>query len=303
LAEKADGLMNYYQRHIGDYARDTGHLTLLEHGVYGTLLDWQYATEKALPSELSAVQRICRATTRIEKNAVERIRNEFFDAAGWNARTKREVDACRKVSMQKSVGALKMHHPELAGMTHEHVLEWAKAHGYALDEQKRCTTTRARSKTPRRQDAKIEGGVAPAVAALCQVSDTEVLAWAADWPGEMASGTPKMNPTWVKLKLVQLNGRREWPGNWQRWLVACWRGEHRSFSAGEQNLVQKKNAAGPLSASVEEISRQKKIAALSDEEDSLAYDVNSIRANNIEVPPEKLERLRLVREELKKLRV
>jgi hypothetical protein len=68
-------------------------------------------------------------------------------------------------------------------------------------------------------------------------------------------------------------------------------------------LVQKKNAAGPLSASVEEISRQKKIAALSDEEDSLAYDVNSIRANNIEVPPEKLERLRLVREELKKLRV
>ena len=41
--------MNYYQRHIGDYARDTGHLSLLEHGVYMVLLDYHYASEAGIP--------------------------------------------------------------------------------------------------------------------------------------------------------------------------------------------------------------------------------------------------------------
>ena len=57
-----------------------------------------------------------------------------------------------------------------------------------------------------------------------------------------------------------------------------------------------------VSASVTEIGRQKRIAELSDEEDGLAYDVNALRANNIEVPKAKTERLLAIREELKKLR-
>ena len=35
--------MHFYKFHIGDYAKDTGHLTLLEHGVYRSLMDWSYA--------------------------------------------------------------------------------------------------------------------------------------------------------------------------------------------------------------------------------------------------------------------
>jgi hypothetical protein len=104
----------------------------------------------------------------------------------------------------------------------------------------------------------------------------------------------------VHQALVKINGRNSWPSNWQRWLIACWRGEHRTFSVGGQDAGQKKNA--PISASVEEISRQKKIATLSDEEDALAYDVNALRQSNIEVPAEKLARLKVVREELKKMR-
>ena len=30
--------MNYYERHLGDYARDTAHLSMMEHGAYGLLL-------------------------------------------------------------------------------------------------------------------------------------------------------------------------------------------------------------------------------------------------------------------------
>jgi uncharacterized protein YdaU (DUF1376 family) len=45
--------LHYYQHNIGDYARDTSHLTALEHGIYRLLLDWCYLNEKPLPTELA----------------------------------------------------------------------------------------------------------------------------------------------------------------------------------------------------------------------------------------------------------
>ncbi len=43
--------MHYYQHNIGDYARDTGHLTILEHGIYRLILDWCYLNEKPITTE------------------------------------------------------------------------------------------------------------------------------------------------------------------------------------------------------------------------------------------------------------
>lgn len=291
--------MNYYQRHLGDYARDTGHLTLLEHGVYTVLLDWQYGTAKPLPKEIDSVQRICRAFSKVERETVVRVREEFFNVDGWNNRAKNEIDEYHKTGLSKRVKALRQHHPELASLTDEQVVEWCKTSGEPLDVQRKTCATRARTKNQEPR-TKIEGGGATDSGATCQVADAEVLKWSAAWPGESASGCPVMDRAWVELKLVQLNGRREWPANWQRWLIACWRGEHRSFHAGEQNHGPKKNA--PVSASVEEISRQKRIRDLSDEEDELSYAINAIRQGNIEAPADKVARLKLVRDELKKLR-
>jgi uncharacterized protein YdaU (DUF1376 family) len=53
--------MNYYERHLGDYAKDTGHLSLLEHGVYTLLLDRYYATESGIPEDQG--HRIARAVS------------------------------------------------------------------------------------------------------------------------------------------------------------------------------------------------------------------------------------------------
>ena len=69
--------MNYYQRHIGDYARDTGHLSLLEHGVYMVLLDYHYASEAGIPE--GKQYRLARARTRKEREAVDNVLDEFFD--------------------------------------------------------------------------------------------------------------------------------------------------------------------------------------------------------------------------------
>lgn len=84
--------MNYYERHLGDYAKDAGHLSLVEHGAYTLLLDRYYATERPIP--LSDAYRVCRASSRAEKQAVDRVLREFFTETqdGWkNGRCEEEI--------------------------------------------------------------------------------------------------------------------------------------------------------------------------------------------------------------------
>jgi uncharacterized protein YdaU (DUF1376 family) len=78
--------MNYYKRHIGDYAAATRHLSLLEHGVYCLLMDVYYSSECALPVDLKRVQRLIAARSRPERAAVEMVLNEFFEehGDGWH---------------------------------------------------------------------------------------------------------------------------------------------------------------------------------------------------------------------------
>ena len=70
-------ILNYYERHLGDYAKDTAHLSMMEHGAYNLLLDRYYATEQGIPD--SNVFRIARARTKEEKNAVKTVLSEFFE--------------------------------------------------------------------------------------------------------------------------------------------------------------------------------------------------------------------------------
>jgi uncharacterized protein YdaU (DUF1376 family) len=71
--------VNYYKRHLGDYARDTGHLTALEHGVYTLLLDWYYANEK--PLTLDKAIRVAKGNP----NETQTVLQEFFKetSKGW----------------------------------------------------------------------------------------------------------------------------------------------------------------------------------------------------------------------------
>lgn len=69
--------MNYYKRHIGDYAKDTSWLTTYQHGVYALLLDWYYASQKPIPTDLT--YRIVRARSGPERKAVDEVLAAFFD--------------------------------------------------------------------------------------------------------------------------------------------------------------------------------------------------------------------------------
>lgn len=71
--------MNYYSFHIGDYRRDTTHLSMLEHGAYRQLLDWVYLDEKPIPTETEVVFRRLSAKTEEDKNAILIVLKELFE--------------------------------------------------------------------------------------------------------------------------------------------------------------------------------------------------------------------------------
>jgi uncharacterized protein YdaU (DUF1376 family) len=98
--------MNYYERHLGDYSKDTAHLTMIEHGAYGMLLDRYYGTEAGIPSD--QVYRIARARTKDEKATVDVVLNEFFqlvDGVWVNKRAEEEIAKAKvKISAAQENG-------------------------------------------------------------------------------------------------------------------------------------------------------------------------------------------------------
>lgn len=84
--------MNYYERHLGDYAKAAGHLTMLEHGAYTLLMDRYYSTESGIPADQA--YRLARARSDEERAAVDAVLNEFFslvDGIWIKARIESEI--------------------------------------------------------------------------------------------------------------------------------------------------------------------------------------------------------------------
>jgi uncharacterized protein YdaU (DUF1376 family) len=86
--------LNFYKRHIGDYIKDAGHLTLLEHGIYSRLMDVYYTREEALPED--KIARLIGARSKDELQALQNVLGEFFtleDAKWFQGRCEREIEA------------------------------------------------------------------------------------------------------------------------------------------------------------------------------------------------------------------
>lgn len=99
--------MNYYERYCGDYARDTGHLSLQEHGAYTVMLDTYYATERPLPADHEALYRICRAMSGPERAAVRKVADEFFPVSEDGTRHNKRADETI-AKAQKRIAASKI---------------------------------------------------------------------------------------------------------------------------------------------------------------------------------------------------
>ena len=69
--------MNFFKLYVGDYQRDTAHLSVTEHGAYLLMLQHYYATEKPLPTG-KALHRMLRAQDKAERDAIDAVVQQFW---------------------------------------------------------------------------------------------------------------------------------------------------------------------------------------------------------------------------------
>lgn len=103
--------MKYWRKYIGDYRRDTGTLSQIDHGTYSMLLDEYYAQDGVIPRHLSELNELCKATTKSGKQSVMKIAQRFFPAndAGvrHNKRADRELEVALKAIEKMREGGKK----------------------------------------------------------------------------------------------------------------------------------------------------------------------------------------------------
>ena len=103
--------MNFYKHYIGDYQRDTGHLSLTEHGAYRLMLDAFYATGKPLPADKRALYRLVRAGSRQDRLAVDSVAAQFWETADGGlvnrracveiARAEKQAEVNRQIALAR----------------------------------------------------------------------------------------------------------------------------------------------------------------------------------------------------------
>ena len=71
--------MHYYQHNIGDYRRDTSHLSLVEHGIYRQLMDSYYLDEQPLCADLAKLMRSHCVRSADEQQSLKNVLADFFE--------------------------------------------------------------------------------------------------------------------------------------------------------------------------------------------------------------------------------
>jgi len=84
--------MNYFEKHVGDWIKDTVSLDMTEDGAYNRLVDQCYQSERPLPADIKEVYRLARANKPAERKAVDYVLAKFFDK-GPDGYTQKRVQA------------------------------------------------------------------------------------------------------------------------------------------------------------------------------------------------------------------
>lgn len=98
--------MHHYPHNIGDFRKDTPHLSPSEKGIYRDLLDYAYATEKPLPDDLDMLCRVTGAVRGPERVLVGKLLAEFFTRCTHGWEHKRVIKEIRKYYAKSDAGKL-----------------------------------------------------------------------------------------------------------------------------------------------------------------------------------------------------
>lgn len=224
--------MNYYERHIGDYLKDTSHLTLLEHGVYSRLLDVYYTRECAIPDAHAA--RLIGARTKEEKSALRVVLQEFFiqeEHGDWiQQRCEQEIKRyLDKSSKARAAVSLRWEREKNARNTdvntEGHSERTTDVDTDVSNPYEERNTPRARSQTPdtRHQPrSKASGGRATRLPADWSPSD-EDLAYASRHGlvnGRASVEAEKFRNYWT-AKSGKDATKLDWAATWRNWVLSA----------------------------------------------------------------------------------
>ena len=96
--------MHHYPHNIGDFRKDTPHLSPAQKGIYRDLLDYAYATEKPLPDDIDMLSRVCGALKATERGMVGALLREFFVETQHGWEHKRVVAEIKKFYAKSKAG-------------------------------------------------------------------------------------------------------------------------------------------------------------------------------------------------------
>jgi len=111
--------VHHYQHHIGDYRRDTGHLSNEEDLAYRRMIELYYDTESPLPENVEWIARRARVSAEI----VARVLSDFFvfdeEKRVWRqSRCEREIGEYRKAQKRNRNNGLRGGRPSKRVVTH-----------------------------------------------------------------------------------------------------------------------------------------------------------------------------------------
>jgi uncharacterized protein YdaU (DUF1376 family) len=169
--------VNYYERHLGDYAKDAGHLSMAEHGAYTLLLDRYYATEAPIPADL--VYRIAHARSGGERACVDRVLAEFFvlvDGSYVNKRAGLDIARYEKSRMASVENGKLGGRPKTQQNQRDDKPSRFDS-GYETETQSKAHQTPVTSNQSRAEDQKQKGGKPPALTLPDWLPESAWLDW------------------------------------------------------------------------------------------------------------------------------
>ncbi len=227
--------MNYYEHHLGDYLRDTAHLSMTEDGAYRRLLDAYYIAEAPFPDDKRELLKVARAVTKAEREAVDYVLKKFFvyeAGSGWlHSRCEREIARYKakqskaKASAEARWGARSEQCERNANASDKHDAQDMRTHS------ERNANGMHRAPVPRHQspDTSIPSGDKPPQERPRRASRLPA-DWALppEWRDWSRSNRPDLDPAkvaerfrdfWV-AKAGKDGAKLDWAATWRNWVRA-----------------------------------------------------------------------------------
>lgn len=222
--------MNFIKLYIGDYQRDTGHLSLAEHGAYLTMLQHYYATERPLPTG-KALYRLLRAETKAERDAVDRVVATYWIEQDGGLINRRGADEIARADHQRAVNREVGRRGGRPPSRTDSVSDSVSVETDSVSDENR-TITLARHQTPdtRHQTtgyvvSSREGGAGDGPQRSRRGSRFALAALPDDWRAFCARARPDLDPQatfdrfadYWRAQPGQRGIRVDWAATWRNW--------------------------------------------------------------------------------------